>query len=242
MSKPLADDMPSDSVFYVITLCSASLPMPLQVPFVHELVGFSVFRTRCVEDGRERFRLHLGYFDSQMRAGEALAVVRRYFPAAWISSAPRNDQSSLDDTLNTAFRIIKTAQARVAGPEAQAQGAEQYTDKYLQRYVIQLAWSAEPIVARTIPQLPSFRSYYLYSVRALRDGRPQHGLRLGFFKNIKLAQQTADLSRAQYPRLTVLPISHREYTRAVDLVQKRALKALSATGPANALSLDARQL
>jgi hypothetical protein len=68
-------------------------------------------------------------------------------------------------------------------------------------------------------------------VRTLREGRPQYGLRLGFFKNFRLAQQVAEASRSHYPRLTVLPISHREFNRAVDLVQKRVLKALSQTQP-----------
>jgi hypothetical protein len=59
MNKPIADETPVHSIFYVITLCSTSLPMPLEVPFVQELVSFSVFRSRGLEDGRERFRLRL---------------------------------------------------------------------------------------------------------------------------------------------------------------------------------------
>src|SRR5882672_5413767 len=64
---------------FVINLDSSSMPMPLLVPFRHELEGFSVFRSRKMEDGRERFRLHVGYFDTQKHAEEALEVVRKYF-------------------------------------------------------------------------------------------------------------------------------------------------------------------
>jgi len=240
MNKPFADETPPHSIFYVITLCSSSVPMPLQVPFVQELVCFSVFRSRGVEDGRERFRLHVGYFESQAHAIEALAVVRRYFPAAWISMAPGGDQSSLDDTLNTSFRVIKSAHARVAGPAAAREAAavsnstqslDQHMEPYSQRYVIQLEWLTVPIAARAVPRLPAFTPYYLYTVRTLREGQPQYGLRLGFFKNLRLAQQVAEASSSQYPRLTVLPISHREFNRAVELVQKRVLKALSQTQP-----------
>jgi hypothetical protein len=234
VNKPIADDTPVHS--YVITLCSAGLPMPLEVPFLHELVSFSVFRSRAIEDGRERFRLHVGYFESQARAIEALAVVRRHYPAAWISTPPGGDQSSLDDTMNTSFRVIKSAHARVASSTdargavadaASAPSLDQHIEPYSQRYVIQLDWTSVPIIVGAVPRLPAFRPYYLYTVRTLREGHPQYGLRLGFFKNFRLAQQVAEASRSHYPRLTVLPISHREFYRAVDLVQKRALKALS---------------
>ena len=243
MNKPVADDTPANGILYVITLCSTSVPMPLQVPFVHELDGFSVFRSRGIEDGRERFRLHVGYFASQARAIEALAVVRRHFPAAWVATAPGGDQSSLDDTLNTSFRVIKSAHAGVvktaAAREADAgsspaQSLDQPIEPTTQRYVIQLDWTTVPIVARAVPRLPAFRSYTLYTVRTLREGHPQYGLRLGFFKNLDLARRVAEASRAHYPRLTVVPISHREFSRAVELVQKRVLKALSQTQPSEA--------
>jgi hypothetical protein len=240
MHKPIGDETPAHSIFYVITLCSTSLPMPLEVPFVHELVSFSVFRSRGFEDGRERFRLHVGYFESQARAIEALAVVRRHFPAAWISTAPGGDQSSLDDTLNTSFRVIKSAHARVVRSAAarepaagshSTQSLDQHIEPYSQRYVIQLDWTTAPIVARAVPRLPEFRPYHLYTVRTLREGHREYGLRLGFFKNLSLARQVAEACCSHYPRLTVLPISHREFNRAVDLVQKRVLEALSQTQP-----------
>jgi hypothetical protein len=108
---------------------------------------------------------------------------------------------------------------------------DQHIEPYSQRYVIQLDWTTVPIVARAVPRLPEFRPYHLYTVRTLREGHPEYGLRLGFFKNFSLARQVAEACCSHYPRLTVLPISHREFDRAVDLVQKRVLKALSQTQP-----------
>jgi hypothetical protein len=233
MNKPIADETPPHSAHYVITLCSSSVPMALKVPFVHELDRFSVFRSRVVEDGRERFRLHVGYFESKGRAIEALAVVRRYFPAAWIS-APGGDQSSLDDTLNTSFRVIKNAPAGAVNSadaaEATAggdptQNLDRHVEPYSQRYVIQLDWAVVPIDASAVPHLPAFRPYSLYTVRTQREGYPQYGLRLGFFKNLRLARQVAEAACSHYPRGTVLPISQREFDRAVALVQKGVLKA-----------------
>src|SRR5580765_8658162 len=102
---------------YVINLDSSSMPMPLLVPFRHELEGFSVFRSRKMEDGRERYRLHLGYFDTQKHAEEALAIVRKYYAAAFIAAAPGESLSSLEDTMTAEFHLVRTAYARVVGPK-----------------------------------------------------------------------------------------------------------------------------
>lgn len=108
---------------YVITLASSDLPMSLDVPFRHELVGFTVFRSRSFEHGRERFSLHVGYFESERRAEDALTVVCRHYPQAWIAAAPATNLSSLDNTLNTEFRLLRTAYARVVTPK-RATGVE----------------------------------------------------------------------------------------------------------------------
>src|SRR3981081_4113997 len=113
MNPPPNDDGQYAIGLYVINLDSSTLPMPLDVPFRHELIGFTVFRSRALENGRERFFLHLGYFESVWRAEDALTVVRKHYPAAWISVAPETHLGSLDDTLNTEFRLLRTAYARV---------------------------------------------------------------------------------------------------------------------------------
>jgi len=243
------DDAPGDGDVYVITLCTASLPMVLRVPFVHELVGFSVFRSRTVEDGRERFRLFVGYFDSATRAHEALAVVRRHYPAAWISCAPRSNLGSLDDTMNTAFRLIRRATARVterasppaltdvvspgeipphalAAPEPPpAPTAEPpvvvppTTPTEPQRYVVQLAWSPTALPSTAIPQLALLRAYNLYRAQLNRADGAHHALRLGFFKNVHSAHQVAEYVRPHFPDVSVVPISHREYAKATRLIE-----------------------
>ena len=206
---------------YVINLDSSSKAMPLGVPFRHELVGFSVFRSRVIEDGRERFRLHLGYFESKERADEALSVIRKYYPAAWTSPAPATNLGSLDDTTNTEFRLVHSAYARVAEPEdwfippapiaakvtasavviepaataakpvKPAIPADSAVSQTQQRYAVQLDWSVTPIIAADIPRLAIFSAYYLYTVRVVRDGLPQQGLRLGFFSSPDAAGQVA---------------------------------------------------
>ncbi len=247
MTDRSAGEGRGDDDLYVITLCTASLPMVLRVPFVHELVGFSVFRSRTVQDGRERFRLYVGYFDSATRAHEALAVVRRHYPGAWISCAPRQNLGSLDDTMNTAFRMIRRATARLIEPAdvlrspatnealATAAGPEAWqapADAPPQRYVVQLDWSTTPVPSAAIPQLALLRAYNLYRAQLTREDGLHHALRLGFFKNVHGARQVAEYVRVRFPRVGVVPISHREYKRALELFERRTAAAAAATTPA----------
>jgi hypothetical protein len=122
---------------HVITLVSSAAPMPLRAPTAAELAGLAVFRSRQVEDGRERFRLHIGYFQSAEAAESLLPIVRQTYPAAIVAIAPQSNMNSLDDTALARFRILgiteppvrdvaATAPARsAAAPQAAAARATQ---------------------------------------------------------------------------------------------------------------------
>ncbi|MGH8319146.1 MAG: hypothetical protein ACREUL_14415 [Steroidobacteraceae bacterium] len=53
-----------------------------------ELKRFTFFVSRRFEEGRERFRLHMGFFASQAEAEEWLGLVREIYPGAWAGEAP----------------------------------------------------------------------------------------------------------------------------------------------------------
>jgi hypothetical protein len=53
-----------------------------------ELKRFTFFVSRRFEEGRERFRLHMGYFATLAEAEEWLSVVREIYPGAWAGEAP----------------------------------------------------------------------------------------------------------------------------------------------------------
>ncbi len=106
VSAPAAGDADSGALF-IVTLTSSTTPMALEVPSMAELAGLAVFRSRKVEDGRDRFRLHLGYFESVGAAQAVLPAVRQHFPAAWIGPAPQSGMGSLDDTSVAQFKFIK---------------------------------------------------------------------------------------------------------------------------------------
>lgn len=73
---------------YVLNLCSSSTPMALAQTELPELKRFTFFVSRRFEEGRERFRLHMGHFATLAEAEEWLSVVRDIYPGAWAGEAP----------------------------------------------------------------------------------------------------------------------------------------------------------
>ena len=73
---------------FVINLCASTTPVGLVQPSHAGLKRFTFFVSRRLEEGRERFRLHMGYFDTQEEAEKILDLVRDVYPAAWAGVAP----------------------------------------------------------------------------------------------------------------------------------------------------------
>src|SRR6187549_2388080 len=93
MSADIAAELNADTAarpapLFVINLCASTSPMALTHPNTPELKRYTFFVSRQREDGRERFRLHMGYFASQEEAESLLAAVRDVYPAAWAGPAP----------------------------------------------------------------------------------------------------------------------------------------------------------
>ena len=82
-AAPAADSGP-----FVLNLCSSTTPMALAQADKEELKRFTFFVSRRFEEGRERFRLHMGYFTTLAEAEEWLSVVRDIYPGAWAGEAP----------------------------------------------------------------------------------------------------------------------------------------------------------
>ena len=102
--------------------------MALSHPDTPELKRFRFFVSRRLEDGRERFRLHMGYFDTLEEAEEWLSVVRDVYPGAWAGEAPgkrlRARQAAADQPpqIHSAQKTAETAAAAgaIAAPPAPA--------------------------------------------------------------------------------------------------------------------------
>jgi hypothetical protein len=74
----------------MITLWAGSLPPVLARLPDAQLRHLAVFSSRCREEGRERFRLHVGYFDDLSAAERTLRRVRQWYPSAWAVPAERH--------------------------------------------------------------------------------------------------------------------------------------------------------
>jgi hypothetical protein len=77
---------------YVLNLSTTATPLALpEVVDRADLKGFTFFTSRSFEGGRERFRLHMGYFATLEDAQQWLVTVRAVYPAAWAGRAPGRD-------------------------------------------------------------------------------------------------------------------------------------------------------
>src|ERR1700741_5674991 len=65
---------------FVLNLCSSTTPMALPQADLPELRRFTFFVSRRFEEGRERFRLHMGYFATLAEAEEWLGLVGAHYP------------------------------------------------------------------------------------------------------------------------------------------------------------------
>ena len=96
---------------FVLNLCSSTTPMALTQTDLPELKRFTFFVSRRFEEGRERFRLHMGYFATLAEAEEWLSVVREIYPGAWAGETPGRK-------LRERAAAAAAAQARhAAGPQ-----------------------------------------------------------------------------------------------------------------------------
>ncbi|MBK6596689.1 MAG: hypothetical protein IPG25_01775 [Proteobacteria bacterium] len=119
--QPGATRVPSATVApavgdFVINLCSSTTPMALAKPKDPALARFTFFVSRRLEDGRERFRLHMGYFPSMVVAEEWLAVVREVYPGAWAGDAPGRKLAARSAAAPVATPAAPAAPASAAAP------------------------------------------------------------------------------------------------------------------------------
>lgn len=119
-SDPLRTPSTDANSQLVINLISSTTPMSLVKPAFKELERFTFFVSRRREDGRERFRLHMGYFTSRTEAEQWLSIVRSVYPGAWISDAPgkklRGDNAAGKGAGNSTAASAATPREPAASP------------------------------------------------------------------------------------------------------------------------------
>src|SRR6202162_778990 len=108
---------------FVINLCGSTTPVALTPPDHAGLKRFTFFVSRRREEGRERFRLHMGYFDSQEDAERLLDIVREIYPGAWAGLAPGQ---RLQAQAEAAAAASASADSQGAGPPVAAASEPQH--------------------------------------------------------------------------------------------------------------------
>ncbi len=121
-SGTLPADAPQNA--FVINLCSSTTPVALRPPDHAGLKRFTFFVSRRREEGRERFRLHMGYFETQEEAEKLLDIVREIYPGAWAGAAPGQQlRAAVADAASAAAAAAQGASAMRPAPAGAASAA-----------------------------------------------------------------------------------------------------------------------
>ena len=225
---------------YIITLSSSTAPVALEAPAIPELTGLALFRSKRVEDGRDRFRLHLGYFDSVAAAEAILPVVRRHYPAAWVGPAPTSGMGSLDDTSVAQFKFIRAPKTIVRDEPAPAAPARTASTIQATLVAPRASGSSPPVVAKPAP-VPS-RPAAMKPAKAVAQKAVAARAAVARNAAAKAAVRVAQQSRAATsaaPR-TSRPATPRKQANAV--AQRNGVAQVQAGGAARQQSLAPRQV
>src|SRR5579863_950752 len=128
---------------FVINLCSSTSPVALTPPDHAGLKRFSFFVSRRREESRERFRLHMGYFDTQEEAEKLLDIVREIYPGAWAGLAPGQK-----------LRAAAAQNLAAAAPAVATEVAPAQLDASLDSTPAAAAAPEAPLVASMLPPEP----------------------------------------------------------------------------------------
>jgi len=75
---------------FMVTLCALAAPVSLRPPQSPQLQSFTFFMSSARQpDGSERLYLHMGYFETLAEAERWAQSVRRHYPTAFATLAPR---------------------------------------------------------------------------------------------------------------------------------------------------------
>lgn len=77
---------------FLINLCASMAPVQLNSKSLPGLEVYRLYQVTRVEDGRTRYRLRLGFFESEAEAEEVLAKVREQYPTAFTACLCEEDR------------------------------------------------------------------------------------------------------------------------------------------------------
>ncbi len=211
---------------FFITLCSSMSPFRKKdLPDLPEFRNYRLYNSHTVEDGRDRYRLHLGMFKTAADAQIALTGVRSSFPTAWIVQA-----SSLIETATRPKPVLVPKskggrRVQLRGPQVSPKPDREpvttgssstiFESQTGSFYAVHLRWSRRPFDRHSIPDLPLLNSHKLYSVEANQEGKHWYGLRLGFFPSKGPAEKVARSLKHEFEQPKVEEVTSTEHALAV---------------------------
>ncbi len=77
---------------FLINLCASMAPVQLNSKSLPGLESYRLYQVTRVEDGRTRYRLRLGFFESESEAEEVLVKVREQYPTAFTACLCEEDR------------------------------------------------------------------------------------------------------------------------------------------------------
>ena len=225
---------PSGNAF-VINLVSSTTPVALIRPDHAGLNRFTFFVSRRREDGRERFRLHMGYFDTQEEAEKLLDIVRGIYPGAWAGLAPGRRLAAAAKGEARAAPAATAAAASAAAPVATATpvtptaaAPRAVLPAALPATALQAAAAPVAAVTSAAPE-PSVKSESNPRPAAVQSRDPEHQAAARSLSNIREA--IASLGDS-----TTIPVlqaaTQPTQSAAVELSDTAALRLLEGGAPA----------
>jgi len=236
---------------FVVNLCASTTPVALAPPEDPEFAAYQFFVTRRREEGRERFRLHMGYFESLAEARDKVEDLRKRYPTAWAGPAPLGNAmpeptaeaapaTGALDALSNVRQVLATLDMdtpdRALLTPAQQWSLLESGKLPDPHYAVQLLWSATPVQLDVLPQPALFDVYTLYHVEGTRNGARCHGLRLGFFTDVEAAKRVACYLKPDYKSVSVVPVTDAERDSASGEGEPRELLRGPAPPPSVALA------
>jgi len=96
---------------YVVNLASYLVPFdPVDLPADDVFTDHHAYTTTFLKNGKTWHRVRLGFFPSRARAEAVMRQARRYFPDAWIATAPRDER---EEALGQHYPFGVAAQGKV---------------------------------------------------------------------------------------------------------------------------------
>jgi hypothetical protein len=92
---------------FVINLCSVAQPITIPQPRDSQLTRFRFFFSHYWENGRRRFRLNLGFFQTIVEARKWHAILSRIYPDAFVIESPAAQPDLLVNT--QVLRMLETS-------------------------------------------------------------------------------------------------------------------------------------